>query len=784
MPCLAVIAVATAWLLQSLDTQWLLAWPVLAWCGGALLAWHCLGGRAALLVLLAGWTLCRAAWLIEDRLPVELAGRDLLVSGVVCDFPRSDSEALRLVLETGTEARGAGLPARLHLNWYAPAPELRPGERWQLLVRLKPPHGLANPGGFDFEQWLFQRGIGATGYVRASRLNRALDAQVADCPVGSLRGVLAGRIEAALAGRPGSAHVLGLTVGVTTGLSAADWELMRRTGTTHLLAISGFNIALVAAPFVLLVPWAARAWPRLAGRPGAGPALALAVAALYSALAGFGVSVLRALLMLGVMTVLVWRRRPVDGFDTLAAAALLVLAIDPPAVLAAGFWLSFAGVAWLLVAATRMSWPVAASRPGLARRAMTAVAGLLRLQLLLGVGLAPLTLAYFQQLSLVAPLANLLAVPAFSFAIMPLALGGAALLLPLPTLGMALLRLAAAAVAAFMELLARLADGFVGDGAWQPPPTGAIGLALCVVAAAMLAWWRPLPLRSLAAVLLLPVIVGGEGSSDLQQGQLRVTVMDVGQGLAVLLQTANHALVYDAGPAYRMRDAGESVVVPVLRAAGIRRLDALLVSHDDLDHAGGAAAVLRAHPEAVLIGGSTLRLQPARSRPCVAGEEWWWDGVRFRILNPPPGARLSDNDGSCVLRIDSDGGSALLPGDVQRRQEEVLVARGLLAPVELLLAPHHGSRSSSGPALVAATRPRAVVFSAGYMNRWGFPAAVVRDRWERGGACTFSTAAAGALVFEFDHRGLRLAYAARRDGAHLWTMPMPRASPCRVPGGA
>lgn len=782
MSWLAVPAVAAAWLLQYFGTPSLLAWPAVAWCAIALLAWYGLGGRVALLVLLAGWTLCRAAWLVDAQLPAALAGRDLLVQGVVCDFPRPDAEAQRLVLETGATDRGEGLPARLHLSWYAPSPPLRPGERWQLLVRLKPPHGLANPGGFDFEQWLYQRGIGASGYVRASRLNRRLEAQLADCPVGTLRATLAGRIEAARAGRPGSAHVLGLTVGVTAGLSPADWELMRRTGTTHLLAISGFNIALVAAPFVLLVPWLGHIWPWLAGRPGAGPALALAVATLYSALAGFGVSVLRALLMLGVVALLAWRRRPADSLDALAAAALLILAIDPASVLSAGFWLSFAGVAWLLVAATRRPRPAAVPPRGLAPRIFGGAVSLLRLQLLLGIGLAPLTLAYFQQLSLVAPLANLLAVPVFSLVVMPLALGGAALLLAFPLPGTLLLRLAAAVVARLMDLLAALAGMLAGDGAWQPPPQGIASLVLCLVAAVMLAWWRPLPLRLLAGVLLLPLVAGSDGRGDLQAGELRVTVMDVGQGLAVLLQTASHSLVYDAGPAYRLRDAGDSVVVPVLRAAGIRQLDALLISHDDLDHAGGAATVLRAYPGTVLVGGNAVRLAAARARPCVAGEAWLWDGVRFSILNPPAGAQLSDNDASCVLRVDAAGGSVLLPGDVQLRQEAVLAARGALAPVDLLLAPHHGSRSSSGPALVAATRPRVVVFSAGYMNRWGFPAEVVRERWEHAGACTFDTSATGALVFVLGGQGLRLARITRRDDSHLWTTPMPAASSCTVPG--
>ena len=776
MSWLAVLALALTWSLQQFDTRWLLLLPAISWCALALLAWHCLGGRAALLVLLAGRTLCGAAWLFDDQLPETLGRRDVLLRGVVCDFPRTDAEGLRMVIEGGADDSPGGLPARLHLNWYAPAPDIRPGERWQLLVRLKPPRGLANAGGADFEQWLYQRGIGATGYVRSSALNRRLPARPGDCPVGTLRGVLAGRIEGALGGRPGSAYVLGMTVGVTTGLGEADWDLMRRTGTTHLLAISGFNIAMVAAPFVLLVPWAGRLWPRLAGRPGAGPALAMAVATVYSALAGFGLSVQRALLMLGVAGVLAWRRRPLEAFRVLAAAAFAILWLDPPAVLSAGFWLSFAGVAWLLLAATPRQ-PGDVPHQGIGRRALLAGAGLLRVQLLLGIGLAPLTLAWFQQLSWLAPVANLLAVPVFAFLVMPLALGGAALLLlPLPGLGTPLLRLAARVVAGLMHGL----DGLAGlaGAAWQPPPGGPLALVLCVLAALLLAWRRPLPLRSLAFVLVLPLLAGEGAGARLADGQFRVTVLDVGQGLAVLVQTAAHALLYDAGPAFRQRNAGDDVVVPVLHATGVRRLDALLVSHADQDHAGGAPAVLRAHPGAVLIGDALRPPAPARRRPCVAGETWEWDQVRFRLLNPPAGARLSDNDGSCVLRIEAPGGSVLLPGDIERRQEDVLAAAGLLGPTDLVLAPHHGSRSSSGPALVAATGPRFVVFATGYLNRWGFPAAPVRERWHAAGACALDTAAEGALTFATAEDGLRLVRAARRDHAHLWTRAPPAPAPC------
>lgn len=774
MSWLAVFTVALSWLLQHGDTRFLLMVPATAWAVLALLAWHCLGGRAALLVLVAGRTLCGAGWLLDAQLPEALGRRDLLVEGVICDFPRVDEHGVRLLMDLAPDRGQPGLPGRIHLNWYAPAPEMQPGERWQLVVRLKPPQGLVNPAGFDFEQWLFRSGIGATGYVRHSVQNRRLPSRWSDCPVDRFRGSLASRLSAVLGERPGRPYVLGMTVAHRADLRQADWDLMRRAGITHLMAISGFHIAMAAIPVMLLMPWLMRLWPSLALRPGITPLLAFAAAALYSALAGFGVSVLRALFMAGILTLLACGRRRLDGFQVLALAALGIVWLDPRAVLAPGFWLSFAGVAWLLMVAHSVQARMDDQR-GRLRRVGLATLALLRLQLLLGIGLAPLVLAYFDEFSWLGPLGNLLAIPAFSFVIMPLALGGAALLLVHPTLAVLPLHGAATAVEWLMAALGGLVDAF--GGSWQPPATGVTVLCLALLAALLLGWWRPLPLRSLAVVFLLPLLAGVQSRDLPAEGHFHVTVLDVGQGLSVVLRTAGHTLVYDAGPAYRQRDAGSDVVVPVLRAMGTDRLDVLMISHDDLDHAGGAAAILSAHPQAVLVG-SPVKGHSGMQQACQAGDAWEWDGVRFEVLAPVPRPALPGNDGSCVLRVSSSHGSVLLPGDIERRGELVLGFRDLLAPVDLVLAPHHGSRSSSSPAFVQALQPRYVVFSTGYMNRWNFPAAVVSERWAAVGACLLDTAKEGALEFRTGSGGLRLRRSWRRDHGSLWTRKPASPMPC------
>jgi competence protein ComEC len=771
----ALAAVFAAWLVQQVAAPSLLALPAVCWAGGALLGW-CLGGvRLALPLLAAGWTLSVAGAQLAARLPVDLSGRDIVVRGVVCELPVRDPQLLRFVLEPQASSLWPWRAARLHLAWYDDAPLLRPGERWQLRLRLRLPRGLRNPGGFDFEQWSYVRGIAATGYVRASVLNRRLGPDGGGgCAIDALRERLAQRIAAALDGHPSTPWVLGVTIGAAQGLAPADWELMRRTGTTHLLAISGFNIAMVVAPLLLLSPMLARLLPWSCHWPWLRLVPVWLAAAAYTALAGFAVSTLRALAMLLLAGLMSARRQRLAGSELLAAAALVLLATDPATTVTAGFWLSFMGVAWLFLA-TRPDH--GAGPPGCSGRAQQlwrATTDLGRAQCVLGLGLAPVSLAWFGQLSFVAPLVNFLAVPLFSLVIIPCALLGTVLLGLAPGAAKPLLAIAADVIGVLREGL-QLAVAWAPD-LWMPPMPAPLSLAAALLGAVLASWWRPAPLRALAPLLFLPLIAG----LPARVPTLRVTVLDVGQGLAVLVQTARHTLIYDTGPAYRQRDAGESVVLPALRHAGVRAPDVLVVSHHDQDHAGGAPALLDAYPKLRVLAPDRGRLQAGRFEPCEEGQSWSWDGVHFSMLSPGADHRArSENDGSCVLRVATAAASLLLPGDIGRGREALLARQGLLAPADLVVAPHHGSRTSSGEDLVAGTRPRYVVFAAGHRNRWGFPAEAVRQRWAESGACLLETAARGALRFEAHADGpLQLVRSERIDAARIWTLDVDRQPPC------
>jgi len=708
------------------------------------------------------WALAHALWLGPITLDPDLEGRDLLLEGYVAGLPDVAPERTRFlfdVIATSPQGSIQGAPARLRLSWYEQTPELRPGERWQLQVRLKGRHGFVNPGGFDYEGWLFQQGLAATGYVRQSEKNRRLGDDYGRYPVQWLRDRLRREINKALEGREQSGMLAALILGDRSSLQQEYWASFTRTGTSHLVAISGLHIGMVAG----LCFWLTRRlWPYL-GRlplwlaaPRAAALAGLLGAAGYAALAGFAVPTQRALTMLLVVMGGLWLGRNPRPANTLGLALLLVILLDPLAVMSGGFWLSFLAVAAIL-------YGIGGRLPdtGLWRRWG-------RVQWLVFVGLAPLLLMLFQQLSLVAPLVNLLAVPWFSLVLVPLLLLATLLLWPLPAAGGLLLNGGETLLAWTLTGLHWVAQWPLAS--WQLPqlpgwvwPPAFAGVLLLLAP-------RGLPGRWLGGLLLLPLLLVRPAAPG--PGEAWLDVLDVGQGLAAVVRTRDHTLVYDTGPRFSQRfDAGSAVLLPFLRSVGVRQVDLLILSNGDADHAGGAQALAAELPLGRVLSGEPAKIPDLQARPCEAGQSWNWDGVAFSVLHPRSTDRWRGNNRSCVLSLDHVAGRVLFPGDIEAPAERSLVEGSPDAlSSRILLAPHHGSATSSTPALVQAVVPEYVVFSAGYRNRYGFPKSAVAERWRSVGAHTLNTAESGAVSFRLLAGGTLVGpHLGRLEQRRYWT---------------
>ncbi len=711
--------------------RWLLLIAgVWIWCRQRRWRW-----TGALLVGLA-WVNLQAGWVLAQQLPASWEGREVELAGTVVGLPEAEARRTRFRFQVDSDgAQPAPVRGRqLQLAWYddfnASVPEsrtaLHAGARWRMTVRLRAPRGLSNPGGFDAERHALAQRIVATGYVRSAGTALAL------APARGLdawRERMASRISQATAASS-SRYVQALALGDTRALADGDWHTLRATGLTHLIAISGFHVGLVAGFFALfasglwrLVPALARRWPR----PQAAALAALAGAAGYAAVAGFALPTVRTVLMIAVVVMARLWRRPTGVADSLALAAIAVLVWDPLSILAAGFWLSFAGVAWLV-------WCLPDASGHWLRSFVSA-------QGVATVGLLPLTVALFGQASLAGPLANMVAIPWWSLVVVPLALLGTGLEALLPGMGAWSWRLSGWCFDLSWPLFEWL--GSSRFALWWLPEAGRWALPLAMLAAFWLLLPRMVPGKVLAVLLWLPLLWPARELP--RHGEVELVMVDVGQGLSVLLRTAGHSLLYDAGPAVRDGfDAGERAVVPALRALGVVRLDRMVVSHGDNDHAGGVESVRRALPVATVHGPPAMALQP--DAPCVAGEGWEWEGVRFHFLHPPPAFPYLGNESSCVLRVESVHGAILLAGDIGEVIEQGLVKRmahELLADV--VVAPHHGSGGSSQPAFVAATQARLLLVSAGHGNRFGHPRAEVVRRWRAAGAEVLDTPGSGAV---------------------------------------
>ncbi len=694
----------------------------------------------AFFLLGLSWACISAQSALNDRLRPALDGQTRWVEGRVTGLPQRTGDGVRFEL-ADSRSRTARLPQRIRVSWRG-GPDVHSGERWRLAITLKRPSGLLNFHGFDQEAWLLANRIGATGSVKDGQ--RLAPARAA------WRDGVRQRLMA-VDGQGREAGLAALVLGDGSGLAAEDWQVLQTTGTVHLLVISGQHIGLLAGLIYGLVAWLARygCWPRTWPWLPWACGLAFAAALGYGLLAGFGVPVQRACVMVGL--VLLWRLRfrHLGVWWPLLLALDAVLLFEPLASLQPGFWLSFAAVAVLVLAfAGRLGpwrlWQVW-TRP----------------QWLIAIGLFPVLLVLGLPISLSAPLANLVAVPWISLVVLPLALLGTA---SLPLVGEGLLWLAGGALDGLFKALAWLA-GHVP--AWVPAEVALGYWSVSLVGAVLLLLPRGVPFRVFGwPMLLLAVFPPRE---PIPHGQVDVVQLDVGQGQSVILRTRHHTLLYDAGPRSGAFDLGERVVLPSLRKLGVDALDLLLLSHADADHAGGAAAVANGLPIRRVIGGETEGLAAyLGTQACVSGEQWTWDGVSFQLWQWPDAT--NGNAKSCVLQVQANGERLLLTGDIDRAAERALLASPLAVPTDWLQAPHHGSRSSSSGPFLQRLAPRSVLISRGRGNAFGHPHPQVMARYQALGSRVYDSAEQGAVRLQL---GAFAPPVVARSQRRFWRQPLP-----------
>ena len=748
-----------------------------------------------------------AAALAQASLTAQLdkadEGRDITVVGIVASMPARVSGGLRfnfalervLNADQKTEPDNAllpRLPALISLGWYVNRPPpgqpadampdgdwVQPGERWQLTLRLQRPHGNANPYGFDYEVWLLEQGLRATGYVRPDQAkgapgarykNQRLDAFVwgVQNVVELCRSTLRQRILRVLAGKPYAGVIVALVVGDQRAIEQSDWKVFNRTGISHLISISGLHITMLAGLFALMASslWRRSFFTRLQ-LPLLLPAQKVAaltgawVALLYVLLAGFGVPAQRTLYMLCVVAAALWMGRITSVSHILCTALGVVVLLDPWAVLWPGFWLSFGAVATILYASVGRTAgalaPAASSQlhtaPPWHQRRWSEFKEGAQTQYVVTLGLVPLTMLLFSQVSLVSPLANAIAIPLISLVVAPLSLLGSVLPRPFSDL---LLGLAHAMVYWLAQVLQMLSAQAWAVWSTPLPPWWVFCWALFGTL-----WMlapRGWPQRWLGLVTWIPMLTNlPEHPPD---GQLWVTAFDVGQGSALLIETSRHRLLYDTGPLYAPEsNAGDRVILPYLKARGIDALDAIIVTHSDLDHSGGALTIL----DSIKVGwlASSLWLDHpivaaahGRHVHCAAGQSWRWDGVLFEMLHPLAASyldpALKPNARGCTLKISAGGKALLLAADIEAPQEAQILGRSSGAlRADVLLAPHHGSGTSSTPEFLLAVHPQLALFQVGYRNRYHHPKPEVFERYYQMGIERLRTDESGAVTLQF-----------------------------------
>jgi len=744
-------ALACALFLQ-LSQQPSLYWLWLALPACFLLQLKCF--RYIAIITLGGlWTLVHTQLILNNRLHTEIAGKEIIISGMVVSVPERQHNRIRFEFAPDITTHHE-LPSKLRLNWYRPLPkQLQAGEKWQLNVKLKPIHGMMNPGSFDYEAWLFQQGIGATGYVRSSTSNYRIET-ASPYSINALRQRLTEEVERHLPNSPNIGLIQGLTTGIRHNITHEQWQVLRLSGTNHLLAISGLHIGLAATIgfFLIRLLWSLRANNLLlltANEVGAMGGFIFAL--FYAGLAGFSIPTQRALIMVAAVMLAILIRRPILNSHILAISLILVLLFDPLSILSAGFYLSFSAVAIILFISQnrypspKFQW--------------------LKIHILIAFGLSPLLLIFFTETSLIAPLANIVAIPFISFLVVPILLLASLFLWVYPPLAKILLSLSdylLSLIWPFLDILSSLSFSH-----WQSTPLPFYYWFTIILGCVLILTPRNFPAKWLGIIGFLPLFLWSPDRPD--EGEFWLTLLDVGQGLSAVIQTEQHTLVFDTGPKFSDDfNTGTAIVKPFLTSQGLRKIDTLVISHGDNDHIGGALPLIN-EIQTSRIFSSVPNLLP-NATSCHLGQSWQWDGVTFSTLHPDTDDNDSENNLSCVLHISNDGGSVLLSGDIEKEAEKLLVQRyGDTLKSTVLIAPHHGSKTSSSQIFIDSVSPQTVLFPIGYRNRYNFPHMQVTQRYKKNNTLLLNTAQHGAIQIKFLKNSLSEPTLWRQSNHKIWT---------------
>ena len=719
----------------------------------------------------AFWATLFAQHYLESRLVEPLAGMNIVVEGKVIGIPTVNGSVQRFMLDIDSFQaedtalqehidNDVSLPKRVRISWYYSTVEVGAGQKWRFLVRLKPPHGFLNPGGFDYEAWLYQQGIHATGYVRESDLNRRLElANVYS--IDALRQALNQKINLHLIDSQYRGLVAALAVGNRSFIEKQQWDDLIKTGTNHLMAISGLHIGLAAA----FGYWITRrtlpgaVMKKISAQQicvGVGVLFALA----YALLAGLSIPTQRALIMLMCIATAIISKRHFSSVNVLSVALLLVLIIDPVSVLSAGFWFSFLAVAAIFTLYRNKSkLDINETTDGVVHHKKHTVVEYSKtklwqwggLQLVIALALFPLSLLMFQQTSMIAPVANFILVPFVSFLVVPLVLLAIVFFAVYEPVAILILKLANVLLEFIWPFLHFLAELPLSHWVQNVQSLGLTVLAMTGIAVFLSPLsWR---FRIIGVFLILPLFLPSQ--KQRLNGEFDVQLLDVGQGLSVVIATQNHVLVYDTGARFSDElDSGQAVVIPVLITMGVKHIDKLIISHGDNDHIGGANSILDAFPHTKVIGQDLQSLVTDDKQACRKGVIWTWDGVIFEFLHPGVKIQKKRNNHSCVLKVTGLGGSLLLTGDIEQPIEKQLLknsANKLKSTV--LVVPHHGSKTSSSKPWLAAVNPKIALFAVGYRNRYRLPAIDVVQRYRalstNPAVRILSSASSGAIRLNF-----------------------------------